>query len=158
MSAYSERYSVKGSSGVSAGIFRKLIFKCFFFLENFFFGLKVMLKSRTNRGSVQKVFIICLFWKVMARNCLLDEICIVCVSLKRFLLAGAAAISSSFRRFFLSLFSLYKVSCIPLIEVVTVLVSFVMFFHGSYGLSKFISSSSNWMCVLSQTGIWEDIL
>ena len=153
MPAYSERYSVKGSSGVSAGIFRKLIFKCFFFLENFFFGLKVMLKSRTNRGSIQKVTIICLFWKVMARNCLLDEICIVCVSLKRFLLARAAAISSSFRRFFLSLFSLYKVSCIPL----TVLVSFVMFFHGSHGLSKFISSSSNWMCVLSQTGIWEDI-
>ena len=43
----------------------------------------------------------------MARNCLLDDICIVCVSLKRFLLARASAISSSFRRFFLSLFSLH---------------------------------------------------
>ena len=94
----------------------------------------------------------------MARNCLLDDICIVCVSLKRFLLARDSAISSSFRRFFLSLFSLYNVSCIPLMDVVTVLVSFVMFFHGSYGLSKLISSLSHWMCVLSQTGIWEDIL
>ena len=67
----------------------------------------------------------------------------VCVSLRRFLFAKAAAIYPSFRRCFLSLFSLYKVSWIPLIEIVTVLVNFVMFFHGSYGLSKFISSSSN---------------
>ena len=36
MPAYCERYSVKGSSGVSAGIFRKLIFKSFF-LGKFFF-------------------------------------------------------------------------------------------------------------------------
>ena len=83
MSAYCERYSVKGSSGVSAGIFRKLIFKSVFFLGNFFFGLKAMLKPCTNRGSVQKVSIICLFWKVMARNCLLDEICRVCVLVLR---------------------------------------------------------------------------
>ena len=85
----------------------------------------------------------------MARNCLLDDICIVCVSLKMFLLARAPAISSSFRRFFLSLFSLYNVSCIPLMVVVTVLVSFVMFFHGSYGLSGLISSLSGWICVVS---------
>ena len=77
--------------------------------------------------------------------------------LEGFCFAKAAAVSSSFRRCFLSLFSLYKVSWIPLIQVVTVLVSF-MFFHGSYGLSKFIASSSNWRWVLSQTGIWEDIL
>ena len=37
MSAYCERYSVKGSSGVSAGTFRKLIFKSVFFLGKFFF-------------------------------------------------------------------------------------------------------------------------
>ena len=66
------------------------------------------------------------------------------------------AISSSFRRFFLSLFSLYNVSCIPLMEVVTVLVSFVMFFHGSYGLSELILSLSGWMCVVSRAGVWED--
>ena len=134
MYAYCERYSVSYSSGVSAAIFKKLMFKRVIFLGNFSFGLKLMLKPRTNRGSsVQKVSIMCLFSKVMARNCLLDDICIVCVSLKRFLLARDSAISSSFRRFFLSLFSLYNVSCIPLMEVVTVLVSFVMFFHGSHG-------------------------
>ena len=72
-----------------------------------------------------------------------------------FLPARACAISSSFRRFFLFLFSLYNVSCIPFMEVVTVLVSLVMFFHGSYGLSKLISSLSNCTCVLSQTGIRE---
>ena len=66
----------------------------------------MILKPRTNRGSVQKVSMICVFWNVMARNCLLDEICIVCVSLKRFLSAKAAAMSSSFSRCFLSLFSL----------------------------------------------------
>ena len=108
MYAYCERYSVSYSSGVSAAIFKKLMFKRVFFLGNFSFGLKLMLKPRTNRGSsVQKVSIMCLFSKVMARNCLLDDNCIVCVSLKRFLLARASAISSSFRRFFLSLFSLY---------------------------------------------------
>ena len=35
MSAYCDGYSVKGSSGVSGGIFRKLIFKSFFLGEFF---------------------------------------------------------------------------------------------------------------------------
>ena len=61
MSAYCATYSVSGSSGVSAGMFKKLIFKRVFFLGNFFLGLKVMLKPFTNSGSVQKVSIICLF-------------------------------------------------------------------------------------------------
>ena len=41
--------------------------------------------------------------------------------------------------------------------VVTVLVSFVMFFHGSYGLSELISSLWGWMCVVSWAGVWEGI-
>ena len=37
MFAYCERYSASGSSGVSAGMFKKLIFKRVFFLGIFFF-------------------------------------------------------------------------------------------------------------------------
>ena len=61
MSAYSERYSVSGSLGVSAGMFKKLMFKSVFFLGKFFFGLNVMLNPFTRSGSVQNVSIICLF-------------------------------------------------------------------------------------------------
>ena len=45
----------------------------------------------------------------------------------------------------------------PFMDLVTVFVSLVTFFHGSYGLSNCISSSSYCKCVLSQTGMWEDI-
>ena len=45
----------------------------------------------------------------------------------------------------------------PFVDVVTVFVSLVTFFHGAYGLSDCISSSSYCRCVLSQTGMWEDI-
>ena len=61
MSAYCARYSVSGSSGVSAGMFKKLMFKRVFFLGVLFLGLNVMLKPFTNSGLVQKVSIICLF-------------------------------------------------------------------------------------------------
>ena len=122
MSAYWERYSVKVRQVFLPEYLGSLYLGEFFSLGSFF-GLKVIFKPRTNRGSVQKGSIICVFWNAMARNCLLDEICLVCVSLK-FLFAEAAAISASFRRCFLSL---YKVSWIPLIEVVTVLVNFVVF-------------------------------
>ena len=45
----------------------------------------------------------------------------------------------------------------PFVDVVTVFVSLVTFFHGAYGLSNCISSSSYCRCVLSQAGMWEDI-
>ena len=61
MSAYWEKCSVRRSSGVSARIFRKLIFRRVFFFGKFFFRLKVILKPRTNRSSVQKGSIICVF-------------------------------------------------------------------------------------------------
>ena len=96
----------------------------------------MILKPRTNRGSVQKVSMICVFWNVIARNCLLEEICVVCVNLRRFLSARASGISSSFSKCFLSFFYLCKVSWMPLIEVVT---NFITFFQGLYGLSNVIS-------------------
>ena len=108
----------------------------FFFLGKSFFGRKVILKPRTNRGSVQKVSMICVFWNVIARNCLLEEICVVCVNLRRFLSARASGISSSFSKCFLSFFYLCKVSWMFLIEVVT---HFITFFQGLYGLSNVIS-------------------
>ena len=94
---------------------------------------------------------------MIATNCLLEEIWIVCVSLSIFLSARTFAISASFKRLSLFLCSLYSVSCILFMEVVTVLIYLMMFFHGSYGLSNCISSLSNCICMLSQTGILEDI-
>ena len=100
-----DRYSVKGSSGVSAGILTKLMFKsAFLILGKSFFGRKVILKPRTSRGSVQNVYMICVFWNVTDRNCLLEEICIVRVNLRRFLSARASPISSSFSHCFVSFF------------------------------------------------------
>ena len=56
MSAYCGGYSVSGSSCVSAGMFKKLIFKSVFFLGKFFFGLNVMLNPFTRGGSVVHAF------------------------------------------------------------------------------------------------------
>ena len=59
MSGNCDKYSVKGSSGVSAGMLRKLIFNIvFLFFGKSFFGRKVMLESRTSRSSVQNFSII----------------------------------------------------------------------------------------------------
>ena len=60
-SAYCARYSFSGSTGVSAGMFVKLMFKRVFVLGVLFLGLKVMVKPFTNSGSEQKVSMICLF-------------------------------------------------------------------------------------------------
>ena len=103
----------------------------FFFFGKSFFARKVMLKPRTSKGSVQNVSIIWVFWKVIAENCLLAEIWMVCVSQRRFLSAKAFAISSSFNNFVLSFFSLSSVCWIPFIDVVTAFVSLVTIFQGS---------------------------
>ena len=54
-----DRYSVKGSSRVLAGMLRKLMFESvFLFWGKSFLGRKVLLKRRTSSGSVQKVSMI----------------------------------------------------------------------------------------------------
>ena len=129
LSAYWFRKSVRCSSGVSVGTFKKVMLSSFFFFFGFVFRTtEIYIPSSHQQGSLQNASIISLLLNVMDRKFLFEETCIVSVKRRTFLSASASAKSLWFRSQSLAR---RMVCCSLFILVVTVRVVFLRFFHGS---------------------------
>ena len=92
MSAYWFKKSVRFSSGVSGGIFKKLRFNNFFSGGKFLVGQKFRFHPLINKGLVHNASIISFDLNVMDRK-FFDETSIVSVNRKMFLSAKTSTMS-----------------------------------------------------------------